>query len=295
MAQSPSHKFGQIIGNLLEAIVDPFLTFFCAERKLYLDKHGKRGRARPGKKVTWQDKYGNLHDLDFVIERDGSLDQLGRPVAFIEVAWRRYTKHSRNKAQEIQGAILPVAETYEWDKPFLGVVLGGIFTNGSLEQLNSLGFTVLYFPYEMIVEAFASVGVDVAFGEQTPDDEFQACVDRIESLPPSRLSAVKEHLTNANEQNVAQFLEELHSCLDRMIETVTVIPLYGEESCFKTLAEAVDFLNSYSVYVGCGEFRKYEIYVRFSNGDTISASFKTRDKALGFLRYVGGDTGVKYA
>lgn len=54
---------------------------------------------------------GNAHDLDFVLERGGSDDKIGMPAAFIETAWRRYTKHYRNNAQEIQGALEPLAET----------------------------------------------------------------------------------------------------------------------------------------------------------------------------------------
>lgn len=295
MAESPAHRFGQIIGNLLEEIVDPMLTSFCRERGLFLDKHGIRGNARPGKKVAWKDKFGNLHDLDFVIEKDGTGDRRGRPVAFVEVAWRRYTKHSRNKAQEIQGAILPIAETYEWDKPFLGVVLAGVFTDGSVEQMKSLGFTVLYFPYAMIVDAFAGIGIDVAFDEQTPDHRFRTCVESIEALPESQRSAVKQRLTQANASNVDEFLNELRLSLDRMVEMVAVIPLYGQESSFATVADAADFLGSYSVYEGCGEFRKYEIHVRFTNGDSISASLKNAEEALRFLRYAGGDPRTRYA
>jgi len=90
MATSPSHRFGQIIGDLLEEIMTPLLQSFCDERRLYLDKRGNRGEARGGKKVSWIDKYGNTHDLDFVIEKGGSDDVRGRPLAFIEAAWRRY-------------------------------------------------------------------------------------------------------------------------------------------------------------------------------------------------------------
>ena len=125
MAKSPSHKFGQIIGNLLEEITFPLLSEFSSKRNLYLDRQGKRGKARSGKKVQWQDKYGNIHDLDFVIELGGTKDKKGKPVAFIEAAWRRYTKHSRNKAQEIQGAVLPIADRHEWDIPFLGAIIAG--------------------------------------------------------------------------------------------------------------------------------------------------------------------------
>ena len=143
MAESPSHKFGQIIGNLIEALIEPFLSDFAKENHLYLDHQKNPRKSRKGKKVTWEDPYGNVHDLDYVLERNGTDTITGTPVAFIEVAWRRYTKHSRNKAQEIQGAILPLAERFQWSNPFLGAVLSGVFTEGSLEQLRSLGFQVL--------------------------------------------------------------------------------------------------------------------------------------------------------
>lgn len=87
MANSPSHRFGQIIGDLLEEIMAPQLADFCAKRGLYLDKKGDRGAARGGKKVSWLDKFGNTHDLDFVIEKGGTAHQLGRPLAFIEAAF----------------------------------------------------------------------------------------------------------------------------------------------------------------------------------------------------------------
>lgn len=72
MAQSPSHKFGQLIGNLLESIMQPLLQEFCTEHELYLDYQGKKRASRRGKKVSWQDDYGNMHDLDYVIEKDGT-------------------------------------------------------------------------------------------------------------------------------------------------------------------------------------------------------------------------------
>jgi hypothetical protein len=121
MAESPSHKFGQIIGDVLEVAIEPVLSLFAQENGLYLDKKGPRP-ARKGMKVSWTDLSGNVHDLDFVLEKNGSLTKIGTPVAFIESAWRRYTKHSRNKAQEIQGAILPLAATYQNSAPFIVTV-----------------------------------------------------------------------------------------------------------------------------------------------------------------------------
>lgn len=50
MAESPSHRFGQVIGELLESVVRPHLESFCATQGLYLDHQKKDRPARIGKK-----------------------------------------------------------------------------------------------------------------------------------------------------------------------------------------------------------------------------------------------------
>jgi hypothetical protein len=287
MASSPSHRFGQIIGELLEEIMAPQLQAFCEARGLFLDKKGTRGRARDGKKVTWIDKYGNSHDLDFVIEKGGNEDVRGRPLAFIEAAWRRYTKHSRNKAQEIQGAILPIAEQYDWDKPFLGVILAGVFTNGSLMQMKTSGFEVALFPYESIVLAFEAIGVDARFDEDTPDQVFQNTINQIDALSLQRHTEFKRHLVSSNQTLLDHFFAELQETLDRQIERIMLIPLHGQQSEFANIEEAIDFITNYREdALREGNFRKYEIIVRYTNNDKIDASFQDKEKAVAFLRYV---------
>ena len=287
MALSPSHRFGQIIGDLLEEVMGPQFETFCSTRGLYLDKSGIRGAARDGKKVSWLDKYGNSHDLDFVIEKGGSASVRGRPLAFIEAAWRRYTKHSRNKAQEIQGAVLPIAEKYEWDKPFLGVILAGVFTNGSLTQMRTSGFEVALFPYESIVAAFASIGIAVNFDEDTPDLVLQRTIDSIESISPGVRAQLKQHLVAANQTILDQFFAELQATLDRQIEQIILIPLHGQQSEFGTVADAITFVTNYRENtLRDGAFRKYEIIVRYTNNDKIDASFQDKEKAVAFLRYI---------
>lgn len=284
MAQSPPHKFGQLIGNSLEKIISPILKQFCEQRGLYLDQQGSRRGARSGKKVTWKDKYGNVHDLDFVIEKDATKTKKGKPVAFIEVAWRRYTKHSRNKAQEIQAAVLPIAELHSWDKPFLGAVLGGVFTKGSLNQLDSVGFKILLFPYETIIEAFNSVNIDARFDESTPNEEFARCVQNIEALNESEAKKFDKKLFELNKVAIESFLAKLKSSLDRIIASVLVIPLYGDAESFNSTGEAKTFIHKLDLNrENCGEFEKFEIIVKYSNGDGIDATFKDKESAIEFL------------
>lgn len=287
MANSPSHRFGQIIGDLLEEIMTPQFQSFCDERGLYLDKKGTRGQARAGKKVSWIDKYGNSHDLDFVIEKGGSENVRGRPLAFIEAAWRRYTKHSRNKAQEIQGAILPIAEQYDWDKPFLGVILAGVFTNGSLTQMRTSGFEVVLFPYDSIVAAFVAVGIDARFDEETPDAVFQDTIHQINALTAQSRTDFKQHLVQCNQALLDKFFADLQATLDRQIDQIILVPLHGQQSEFGNVIDAIAFVTNYREDVLCdGSFRKYEIIVRYTNNDKIDASFQDKKKAVAFLRYI---------
>lgn len=286
MAESPAHKFGQLIGGLLESVVQPPLTEFCERHSLYLDCQSQKRPVRQGRKVSWEDSYGNRHDLDFVIEWEGSDAKYGQPVAFIEVAWRRYTKHSRNKAQEIQGAILPLAERYKWNNPFLGVVLAGEFTLGSLEQLRSLGFHVLYFPYATLVAAFASEGIDIRFDEDTPDEEFRRVANVIIASSAAIKQRIKDHLIQSNAPQIAEFFTALHARFGRSVQRVLIIPLYGRVNEFVSIESALQFLEVHPIYEGSGEFRKYEVIIEFSTDDKIDAFFTSKQKAREFLNLV---------
>ena len=202
MALSPAHRLGQIIGEQLEASVREPLATLADEFNLYLDYQHPR-KARGGKsRVARIDSKGNTHILDYVMEEGGSETVQGRPRAFIEIAWRRYTKHSKNKAQEIQGAITPLAETYQDSHPFLGAVLAGEFTEPSLEQFRSHGFNLIYCSYKTVLQAFASEGVDVSSEEESSDEELQRKVDAF-----GLLSRIQQERIAVQLREVYEFLQ----------------------------------------------------------------------------------------
>ena len=283
MAESLAHTFGQIIGNVLEDAIEPALRRFAGEHGLYLDKKGPR-EAREGKRVTWTDLHGNAHDLDFVLERGGTDRVIGTPVAFIETAWRRYTKHSRNKAQEIQGAIQVLALTYKHSCPFTGAILAGVFTGGALNQLKSLGFHILFFPYESIVEAFQKAGVDARFDEDTPEKEFRKKLSRWKAANKEARRSVAAQLVEKHQKDIDVFLSALDTTVTRCIERIVVIPLHGREMECSSVGEAMAFLSSYESSHVQGPVYKYEIQIRYSSGDRITAEFAERTAALEFLK-----------
>lgn len=280
MAESLSHKFGQIIGDLLELAIEPHLEKFARKHKLFLDKKGER-KARTGKKLSWTDGKDNKHDLDFVLERGGTENKTGIPVAFIEVAWRRYTKHSRNKAQEIQGAIIPLAEKYRNSSPFVGVVLAGEFTDGSLNQLKSHGFGVLYFPYTTVVKAFGKIGIDAASDEGTSEKNFKKKIESWNKLQGK--TDVAKELLKLNKKNVDEFLCSLSNSVSRFIARVVILPLYGQESTASTVIGAIDFLKKYSEDKSKLPLVRYEIIIKYNTGDRIDASFKDKSDTIKFL------------
>jgi hypothetical protein len=281
MAESLAHKFGQIIGDLLEKIVENPLSDFANRHKLYLDRKGPRS-IRKGKLLTWSDGVKNIHSLDFVLERGGSDTVQGLPVAFIEIAWRRYTKHSKNKAQEIQAAVLPIALKNKNSHPFIGVILAGEFTKNALTQLESSGFCVLYFPYKIVLQAFNKYNIDISTSEKTSEKEFKKKISAWERY--SYKDNVANELLQLNKKEIETFFECLEKSTSRFIERVVILPLHGKISDVSSIEDAISFLKTYSEANPLTPILKYEIIIKYNNGDKIEVSFKDKADTIKFLQ-----------
>jgi len=155
--------------------------------------------------------------------------------------------------------------------------------------MRSSGFEVVLFPYSSLVEAFASIGINAAFDEGTPDADFKRTIRKIEALTNQQKASLKQHLIHSNQKLLDRFFKELQSILDRKVDRVIVIPLHGHQSEFTSIKGAVSFIRGYDeVAPQHGVFREYEVIVRYSNGDKIEAVFKDKQQTLGFLNYVSG-------
>ncbi len=289
MANSPSHRFGQIIGDILEEASVQSVRPIAAKYGLYLDHKHSRLARDGNREVIWKDIDGNNHKLDIVLEQNGSEMETGIPRAFIEIAWRRYTKHSKNKAQEIAGAIRPLVDRYRSTSPFYGAVIAGVFTDNSIQQLRSEGFSVVYFDYDAMKEAFAKNGIDIHWDESTPDGVLQQRVDQYESLSATSKQKIIDDLLDVNASQIQSFLNELSVSLERTISLVQVLPLFGKTQSFDDVGSAVEYIQQFDEESCTNEFVRYDILVKYSNGDTINASFIKKSEALSFLRSVSGE------
>ena len=285
MARSNSHKLGELIGNFFENAMRLPLARFADEHGLYLD-YQKERPTRSGKKVSYYDNQNNKHDLDFVLEKNGSETVQGEPVAFIELAWRRYTKHSKNKVQEIAGAIIPLVEKYG-KTVFKGCILSGEFTAPSIRQLMSQGFSVLYFDYKEIIDFFSCNGLDIDFDEDTSEEEMdKKCTDLERYLKtPGNLDGLNTSFFVAFHKRIMEFTQAMARSVERKIRVISILPLHGECENVADIDEAVCFLQNYneSRYLPI-DMQYIEITIKYNNGSQIEGRFRTRYEAMEFLR-----------
>ena len=286
MATSQAHTLGEFIGAFFENLMKKPIREFAARNQLYFDTIGYR-RARGGRKVTWTDVHGSKHDLDFVVEKGGTDDVIGEPVAFIELAWRRYTKHSKNKAQEIAGAVDPICEKYNLCKPFKGAILCGLFTTTSLDQLRNDDFHVLYIPFEKLVSAFRVHGFDVDYDEDSKEADIRKKYSAVSrKANQDVLEDVGDELLKSCEEEICQFLSELEASFRRRIKSICVLPLHGRRTEVFDIGAAIKYIDNYTLLPDDQRLEYIEVVVTYSNGSIIRGQFKDKVGAIDFLNSI---------
>lgn len=280
---SPGHRLGQMIGEFFEDLFADDLTALATRLGFYCDRRGPRPARGSSLRIVWRDNRSNDHALDYVIEQGGSATRLGQPVAFIELAWRRYTKHSRNKSAEIAGALVPLRESYSSCR-FVGAVLAGEYTAGGKNQLTSQGIAVLHIPFAALVASFKITGIDLEYAEAASNAEKQHVIDAWELLSDDAIGEIRRHLRQAIEGDYAAFTRQLAAALSQTVEAIRILPLYGSALMVATTAAAIGALEAVVESSSARlPFARYEIQVRFTNGDKVDGSFGSKGQALSFL------------
>lgn len=280
---SPGHRLGQMIGEFFEALFADDFTALATRLGYYCDKRGTRPARGKSTRIVWRDNRGNDHALDYVIEKDGSATRKGEPIAFIELAWRRYPKHSRNKSGEIAGALLPLRETYSSCR-FTGAILAGAYTAGGKSQLISHGITTLHIPFAILAAAFKTYGIDLQYAEAASNEAKREVIEKWESLSACDVDQIRQHLRRAIEGDYRAFIQKLEAALSRRVQDVRILPLFGSELAFASLEDAVSTVERFNESPSPGAtFHRYEILLRFTDGDKIEGVFHQKGDALAFL------------
>jgi len=272
-----------LIGGILEEATEPPLRELVDRHGLFLDVKGLRPGIRDGRLLSLPDADGNFHDLDFVIERSHRPGAVGQYAAFVECAWRRYTKHSKAKAQEIQGAVLPLVRKWAAIGPTPAAVVAGQWSRPSIKQLESSGFVVLQLDFQATVDVFASFGVDIKGRDKVPDAFWQRQVDKLRALSSSRARQLAAMLRAENQDDFESFIAELEERIIRHVQAVMFYPIHGRSLELGSLTQAMEAVQAYSTADAVQPFVRFEFEVVYSNGDTIRANYSSVQDSLEFL------------
>lgn len=251
---------------------------------MHLDTKGLRPGIRAGKLLSLPDSEGNKHDLDFVLERKGDAKHGGTYAAFIECAWRRYTKHSKAKAQEIQGAVLPLVRKWAALGPVPAAVVAGQWSRPSIKQLESSGFVVLQLDFQSTVETFADFGIDIQGRDKVSDEFWQAQVASIRALPDDRKAQLAAELRNRNADDFRSFAQELESRVVRTVQIVRFYPIHGRIFEFGSLKTAIAAIRNYNERQQAHPLLRFEFEVIYTNGDTVKGSYASVAASEDFLK-----------
>lgn len=95
---------------------------------------------------------------------------------------------------------------------------------------------------------------------------------------------IARNIRQLHPEQFDRFFLDLRSCLNRRVECVFVLALSGEAFRFESIDDAVDYVSKFDQSEPAANFVRYELNIRYSNGDEIRGIFEDRGRAIKFLR-----------
>lgn len=177
---SAGHRLGQIVGDWYEQYFAlPLLQKIATDLGLYLDSRFIQRSCR-NDKILWKDEDGNSVNYDFVMELDGTNEKLGTPVAFFETFWRRGSRHSKDKARDDSGKLLPMKSTYPTAR-VLSIISAGDFTGPAREFVQSRGVELFYIPKDYIINAWKAHNIIIDYSDKSTEQQKLELVRKAEN------------------------------------------------------------------------------------------------------------------
>jgi hypothetical protein len=130
------------------------------------------------------------------------------------------------------------------------------------------------------------VGIDAAFDEGTSDSGLLKKIKQYGKLKAAQRERIATSLRERHIGEIDAFMSSLQITLTRKIASVYVLPLHGAAQIVEDVAHAIAFIESYHESQPAASFTRYEIGVRYSNGDEIRGQFSDKTAAVAFLRGV---------
>ncbi|MHB1424937.1 MAG: hypothetical protein ACYC3I_17330 [Gemmataceae bacterium] len=189
---------------------------------------------------------GNEVDYDFVMELDGTDEKLGIPVAFFECFWRRGKRHSKDKARDDTGKLLPMRDVHPTAR-FLGIVAGGDFTAPARVLVQNRQIDLFYIPKAKIVSAFEKHALGIEYTDKLPEAEKAKLADAfMHGLNKKKKHQVATTLQElVGEVSLDSYVARIRGALGALPQEIRIIAQrQSKPEVFETIAEATAFLHN---------------------------------------------------
>lgn len=276
---SSGHKLGQLIGNWFEQyFVLPLLGQVTNELDLFLDHRFRQRAARSGK-IIWVDVDGNEVDYDFVLELNGTETKMGIPVGFIESFWRRGSRHSKDKARDDSGKLMPMRETYPTAR-FLGIVSAGDFTRPARELVINREIDLFYIPKDKIVKAFEANGLIMDYPDSTDEDSKWQIASKFEAYfsMQKKEEVVTSLIELMGKATVSSYTDRVRSKLSALPQEIRfILQQVSKPIIFESLVEATRFLQT-PIFTMVDPQKIYLYQITYSDGSEFERTVMSIDE-----------------
>jgi hypothetical protein len=126
--------------------------------------------------------------------------------------------------------------------------------------------------------------LDAAFDEDTSDAVLLRKVKAYKKLNAGERERIAVALRKLHKNEIDAFISTMRQTLTRRIASVFVLPLHGSPQTLPNVDETIGFIESFDESHAAAAFTRYEVGVRYSNGDEIRGQFRDKATAIAFLR-----------
>lgn len=215
----------------------------------------------------WDDEDGNGVDYDFVLELNGTDTELGIPVAFFECFWRRGSRHSKDKARDDSGKLLPMRSVHPTAR-FLGIIGAGDFTNPARALIRSREIDLFYVPKAKLIAAFDSLGMQVDYPDTLDEPGKRRLVKRFQSeFTLGRKTEAAARLSELlGDASINTYVDRVRGALGALPQEIRFIARRDSTPrVFETIPEATAFLDRPD-YNFSGATETYVYQITYTDG-----------------------------
>lgn len=224
-----------------------------------------------GDKIIWKDVDGNDVDYDFAFELGGTTASKGVPVGFVETFWRRGSRHSKDKARDDTGKLVPMRATYPTAR-YLGIVSGGDFTEPARDLVSSRGVHLFYVPKAKIVAAFKACGVVIDYADNLDEaSKAEILKDAEVGFAPDNAKKSADKLCAlVGQSSLNAFQLHVRSSISSLPQEIRIQESrHSEPAVFDAVAKATDFLDD-PVFSNKPHATTYRYSITYSDGTDFS-------------------------